>query len=113
MLENILNVFLIIENEAVIAFRAVSHQISGDDKFKINLLKEKVAEDFSNSKSFEAPKNKLGKFMTYNKFAKLESQGMQYRLFEEIFEYYDVPENPLICVTPVVDGKLLNGNIEE
>ncbi|MCL6097310.1 MAG: hypothetical protein AB1775_02545 [Bacteroidota bacterium] len=44
--------------------------------------------------------------MSYKKFSKLESNGMQYRLFEEIFEKFNVPQNPLICVTPVVDGEV-------
>jgi hypothetical protein len=32
---------------------------------------------------------------------------MHFQLFEEIFSHFDVPEHPLICVTPVVDGKIL------
>lgn len=47
--------------------------------------------------------------MSYSKFAKLEKQGMQYKLFEEIFLRFNVPENPLVCVTPVVDGEILTG----
>jgi hypothetical protein len=27
-------------------------------------------------------------------------------LFEEIFTKFQVPEHPLICVTPVVDGEI-------
>jgi hypothetical protein len=46
--------------------------------------------------------------MKYSKFSKLEKRGMQFQLFEEIFSHFDVPEHPLICVTPVVDGKILN-----
>lgn len=46
--------------------------------------------------------------MLYSKFAKLELQGMQYQLFEEIFRKYEVPQNPLICVTPVVDGIVMS-----
>ncbi|MCL4550970.1 MAG: hypothetical protein M1495_20655 [Bacteroidetes bacterium] len=44
--------------------------------------------------------------MSYKKFSKLESNGLQYRLFEEIFGKFNVPQNPLICVTPVVDGEI-------
>jgi len=44
--------------------------------------------------------------MNYNKFHKLEKRGMHFQLFEEIFQYYKVPENPLVCVTPVVDGEV-------
>ena len=47
--------------------------------------------------------------MNYNRFAKLEKRGMQFQLFEEIFSNFSLPEKPLICVTPVVDGKILAG----
>ena len=45
--------------------------------------------------------------MNYKRFSKLEKRGMQYKLFEGIFSHYDVPEKPLICVTPMENGKLL------
>jgi hypothetical protein len=43
--------------------------------------------------------------MSYSRFAKLEKQGMHFSLFEEIFTKYKVPDKPLICVTPIVDGE--------
>ncbi|TSA28929.1 MAG: hypothetical protein D4R68_03200, partial [Ignavibacteriales bacterium] len=62
--------------------------------------------DLSTSFHFSAPQNKNDEFMSYKKFSKIESQGLQYKLFEEIFEKFHVPEKPLICVTPVVDGEV-------
>ncbi len=108
MNEVILNIYLIINNGIVEAFRAVAYEIEGGDDNKIKFLKSKVEEDYSKSFLFDAPTNRRGKFMKYPKFAKLEKQGMQYQLFEEIFARFEVPQNPLICVTPVVDGKILN-----
>jgi hypothetical protein len=46
--------------------------------------------------------------MSYDKFAKLEKRGRQFELFEEIFRNFNILENPLICVTPVVDGRILS-----
>jgi hypothetical protein len=46
--------------------------------------------------------------MPYRKFSKLEKRGRQFELFEEIFSSLNVPQNPLICVTPVLDGKILS-----
>ncbi len=106
MLEIILNIYLIIENGFVISFRAKGYEREGNDENKIKFLKENVVKDFETSYIFEAPRNNKGEFMPYKKFSKLESQGMQYRLFEEIFEKFEVPQNPIICVTPVVDGKI-------
>lgn len=107
MNEVILNIYLIINDGYVIEFRAVAYEMEGGDDNKISFLKSKVHEDFQRSYRFSAPANKRGKFMKYPKFSKLESQGMQYQLFEEIFANFNVPQNPLICVTPVVNGKII------
>lgn len=106
MNEVILNIFLIIEKGMVTSFRAKGYQIEGTDNEKIQFLKEKAKSDFDSSFVFNAPQNKRGEFMSYRKFSKLERQGMQYRLFEDIFEKFHVPQNPLVCVTPVVDGEI-------
>lgn len=107
MFETILNIYLEIKNDEVVGFKAKAYELGGDDSGKIKYLKEHARGDYSSAYSFDSPKDKHGKFMPYKKFSKLERQGMQYRLFEEIFESFNVPENPLICVTPVVNGELL------
>lgn len=108
MNEIILNIYLIINNGLVEEFKAFSYQVEGGDDYKINYLKERAAEDFSKAYHFDAPSDKHGKFMSYNKFSKLERRGRQFELFEEIFSSFNVPEKPLICVTPVVDGKIFS-----
>jgi hypothetical protein len=108
MNEIILNIYLIINQGMVIEFRAFSYQIEGGDDYKIDFLKRNAAADFSRAYHFDAPSDKNGKFMSYSKFAKLEQKGRQYELFEEIFSSFNVPEKPLICVTPVVDGKIIS-----
>ena len=105
--EIILNIFIEISNNFVIGFKAKSYLSDDGDNEKIKLLKEKAKTDFNSSFHFNAPRNKKGEFMKYSGFAKLEKSGMHFQLFEEIFSKFNVPENPLICVTPVVDGKLL------
>jgi len=110
MIETILNIYLIINNYYVVEFRAIGYEKEGGDETKISFLKSKVCEDFSKSYHFNAPSNKIGRFMKYSKFAKLEERGMHFQLFEEIFSSFNVPEKPLICVTPVVDGQILAGD---
>ncbi len=107
MNEIILNIFLEIENGFVVAFKAKPYESDEGDNEKIKFLKEKSKSDFKTSFHFDAPKNKKGEYMKYSSFSKLESSGMHFQLFEEIFEKFGVPENPLICVTPVVDGKFV------
>ncbi len=109
MNETILNIYLIINNNLVVEFRAVGYEMEGGDDNKIKFLKSKAVEDFPHAYHFDAPSNVKGNFMPYKKFSKLEKRGRQFELFEEIFENFKVPQNPLICVTPVVDGKILAG----
>lgn len=108
MIETILNIYLIIDNGLITSLRAIPYLIEGSDDEKISFLKSRAKEDFNSSEAFDAPQNKKKNFMPYSKFARLESQGMQFQLFENIFNKYQVPQNPLICVTPVVDGIVLS-----
>jgi endonuclease IV len=107
MNEIILNIYLIINNNLVVGFRAIAYEIEGGDDNKIKFLKSKAGEDFDKAYHFDAPVNSKGEFMPYRKFSKLEKRGRQFELFEEIFSSFKVPQNPLICVTPVLDGKIL------
>ncbi len=107
MNETILNIYLIINNGFVEAFKAIGYEMEGGDDNKIKFLKSKVAEDFKKAYTFDSPQDKNGKFMKYKQFHKLEKRGRHFELFEEIFSSFKIPEHPLICVTPVLDGKIL------
>ncbi|NNG26529.1 MAG: hypothetical protein HKM87_03320 [Ignavibacteriaceae bacterium] len=109
MNEIILNVYLVISEMLVVEFRAMAYEREGGDDNKIKFLTSCAAEDFPNAYHFDAPTDKKGNFMSYEKFHKLEKRGMHFQLFEEIFSKFHLPEKPLICVTPVVDGKILSG----
>jgi hypothetical protein len=106
MNETILNIYLIINDNLVVEFRVVAYEMEGGDDRKIEFLKSKAREDYEKAYKFDAPIDKKGKFMTYNRFHKFEKRGMHFQLFEEIFSSFKVAENPLICVTPVVDGEI-------
>lgn len=111
MEEIILNIYLVIEDNTVVAFRAKEYTKKGTDDEKIKFLKSVAAQDFESADEFGAPLDKNDKFMSYNRFAKFEKQGHHFQLFENIFKTYKVPENPLICVTPVTDGEILASEI--
>ena len=106
MNEIILNIYLIINNGLVEEFRAVSYEMEGGDDRKIEFLKTHAKNDYPKAILFDAPSDENGKFMNYKRFHKLEKRGMHFQLFEDIFQQFGVAENPLICVTPVVDGKI-------
>jgi hypothetical protein len=106
MNETILNIYLVINDGLVAEFRAMAYEMEGGDDRKIEFLKSKAREDFDKAYKFDAPTDKKEKFMSYNRFHKFEKRGMHFQLFEEIFSSFKVPEHPLICVTPVVDGEI-------
>jgi len=105
MEETILNIYIIITNGFVTEFRAKGYKSDDGDNIKITFLKQHAKEDFNSAYHFDSPMNEKGEFMSYSKFAKLEKRGYQFELFEEIFQKFETPEHPLICVTPVVDGE--------
>lgn len=107
MLETILNIYLVIQNGFVTSFKVKAYEIEGGDDYKIKYLKSRAREDYESAYTFDAPSNAKGEFMKYNRFAKLEKQGMHFQLFEEIFSSFKIPESPLICVTPVVEGEII------
>ncbi|MCS7054028.1 MAG: hypothetical protein NZM09_09900 [Ignavibacterium sp.] len=107
MNEIILNIYLVINDGLISELRAKSYEIDGNDDEKIKYLKSFAEKDFEYAKIFDAPTDNYGKKMSYKNFYKLEKQGMQFQLFEQIFEYFQVPDNPLVCITPVVDGKII------
>lgn len=105
--EKALNIYLIIENNRVIGLKAKSYLVDGSDEEKINFLKSKAREDFNGSYAFDPPLYKDQKPFKYSKFSKLEKLGMHCELYGEIFERFEVPDEPIICVTPCLNGKLL------
>jgi hypothetical protein len=109
MNEIILNIYLVINNNLVEAFKVVSYEIDGSDDKKIEFLKSNAKEDYEKAVVFDSPMDKEGKFMNYKRFHKLEKRGMHFQLFEDIFQKFGVAENPLVCVTPVVDGDIYSG----
>jgi len=106
MEEKILNIYLIINDDLVEEFRAMAYVREGGDDNKIKFLKSRARQDFESAYKFDAPIDEKGKFMPYKRFHKFEKRGMHFQLFEEIFAKLEVPEHPLICVTPVVDGEI-------
>lgn len=107
-METILNIYVIIDNNFVTSFKAKAYSIGGSDDEKISFLKSNSVKDYDSAYVFDSPKDGKNQFMTYKKFSKMEKHEKQYMLFEEIFEKFKVPESPLICVTPVVDGKIID-----
>lgn len=105
--EIIFNIYVVITNKEISEFRAISYEAEGEDEEKIKFLKSIAEKDFPSAYHFDPPKSKFGRLMTYKQFSKLERHDKQFQLFEEIFQSMNAPLQPLVCVTPVVDGKVI------
>lgn len=106
MPEKILNLYLVINEGIIDEFRACAYEADGSDDEKISFLKKNAVNGFASSYKFDPPVSNSGKKMKYKQFTRLEKQGKQFLLFEEVFIKFQVPNSPLVCLTPVVDGKI-------
>ncbi len=82
----------------------MSYSADGTDEEKVSFLRSRAAEDHLLAKEFGAPSDKDGKYMTWKSYEKLRKRNMEIQFFEEIFREFNVPKEPLILVTPVIDG---------
>ncbi len=106
LLEKIVNIYIIIEGETIKQLKGIAYEKEGTDYEKIEFLKSQAENDINRSINFNPPVSNKGDLMTYKQFNKLAKHGEEHKLFVEIFEYFDLPENPLICVSPVINGKI-------
>jgi len=116
MEEKIFNLFLFISDGIIKEIGAFFHKKSGNDESKLSFLQSMIEQDLSKVKRYPVPKryiiydeNNLEKsgFIRYQSYQDLALTGNQIDFFEEIFEDLKAPKNPLMCITPVVDGKLI------
>ncbi len=108
MLEKIVNIYLMIEGEYIKQLKGIAYEKDGNDTEKIDFLKTESFNDINRAIIFNAPISDKGELMSYRQFNKLAKYGKEHQLFGEIFEYFGLPENPLICVSPVIDGKIIS-----
>lgn len=116
MKEVIVNLFLFIdENDLIEKIGAVSHEMDGDDEDKMSFLSVSVESDLKKVKLFNLSENfqvvdvytkqKRTRCISYPTYTEMRKIGNN-SIFEEIFQYYKVPESPLTCVTPIKNGKI-------
>ena len=107
MLEKVLNLYLVINNNLITELRGICYEIDGDDTSKMSFLKEMAKNDFNKAIVFDPPISKSGKNMPYSTFYKLEKTGKQFTVFEDVFKHFGAPDSPLVCLTPVMDGEII------
>jgi hypothetical protein len=117
MKEKIVNLFLYIRGEIIEEVGAAWHEADGTDAEKLAFLTRNVAHDYKRAKRYPLTDTHIlvplgGKpikrRLSYPTFVRLGSLGKQMDFWEQcVFERcQDVPREPLMVVTPIVDGKV-------
>jgi hypothetical protein len=111
--EKVFNLFLFIEDNIIVGLGARCHQADGTDRDKLTFLQRQVKHDLPSAERFPMPKRyhlvfpdgRTGTGIQYQSYQKLAMLQRHLELFEEIFTHFGASENPLMCITPVVDDK--------
>ncbi|WP_406698248.1 hypothetical protein V5E97_05265 [Singulisphaera sp. Ch08] len=110
--ENIFNPFLFVEGELITKLGGLCHEKGGTVREKIAFLQANLTRDLLNATEFPIPESytlvtpsgtETG--LRYEGYLKLSELGRHLKVFEEVFEHFDGSEDPLSCITPIVDGK--------
>jgi len=95
---------------------AAVHEWSGTDAEKIAFLQQQATEDLAEARCFPVPERYVlvavnsdatWNGLDYRGHEGLVQGGRHLELFEVIFQAMNASDDPLICITPVVDGKVL------
>ena len=120
MTERIFNLYLFIQSGLTASgiiqeLGARVHERSGTDSDKIAFLQKQAAADLAQVQRFPVPAQYVlvavnsaatQAGLDYRGYEKLVQGGRHLEVFEEVFQALGAPADPLICITPVVDGKI-------
>lgn len=109
------NVFLYVNgpDEIIREYGVTVHQLTGTDPAKLRHLQLWVADDFGAARRFPVPPGywvqllqggKLHDALSWDIYQALWLRNLHMRIFEPAFREIGGPPNPLMVVTPVVDG---------
>lgn len=98
MKEIVYNLFLFVESDYVVAIGAVEHELPGSDNQRIAELQTAVAEDAKRTS-----RRPITPF-PWDTYVALQRLGKSLEIFEEVFMEMNAPQDPLVVVTPIVDG---------
>jgi hypothetical protein len=121
MKEKLFNLFLLIEDGIICQIGAVCHEKDGTDEQKTKFLQSQVDSDLPNAKLYPLPKRYIrftepsagiAGSLSYEGFQQLGAAGKQLEVFEEVFKDLGASQNPLVCITAIVNGKPLIEAVE-
>jgi hypothetical protein len=113
MSERAVNLFLYVEGGVIRSLGAVAHDLDGDDGHILTILRSQVGVDASLADRHPLPvtniKSWLGidveQGLPFDVYSYLERTGQALLLFECVLQAVKASQRPLVCITPIVDGK--------
>lgn len=110
--ERVFNILLDVEGDLIVSIGAQPHNVSGDDDTKISYLLERVEEDAQTATRFLLPPNvynvdspRSPRTLLWATYLQLCELGMTAELFEPMLAVLDAPREPVLVVTPIIEGK--------
>ena len=114
--EAIYNIFLDVVHMRIMSIGVKEHYCGGSDQSKIEFLKGAVEQDVKVALRFPVPPNinpdmvltdENGiRTLSWEGYATMSEMGKTMILLDPILEYFNYSLQPLMVVTPVVDGKI-------
>jgi len=118
--ELIFNLYVYSNLDLITEVGGVTHFIKGNEDEKIKYLQENVFIDFESAKKFKLPANfkiqindTIRTGIDYNSYRNLCKEGHGLTIFETLFVNYNASQNPLVVVTPVINGQIKIEGIEK
>lgn len=99
MNERIFNIFVYFDDGLARSYGVRHHRVAGSDVEKATLLRAVAQSDCELAKRFALPRT-----FTPEQWRSAQRQGGVLCYFEQAFEIYRAPKEPLFCLTAVVDG---------
>lgn len=117
MRETVYNLFVLISHDGLVrSLGAVAHEFGGSDEAKLRMLQAAVEEDISAAQVFPVPirfmtiverrgeVDSIEGAISFDHYSERLRDGSHFDLFEELLEAIGAPPDPLVCITPVLDG---------
>lgn len=104
MNETIFNLYYFCNDGVITQLGAVPYNYSGSDEQKTDYLLSHAKEDYTKCEIFNIS-DKNENTLTIEYYNSLERLGRTLIVFEQIFQFFNAEDNPLFCITPIIDGK--------
>lgn len=112
--EMIFNLYLIVEQGIIRGLAAKAYESSASDGGKMSFLSGRAASEWPSAIRYPLPERfrfydlstgQGSNGLSYETYLDMAREGRQLEVFEDIFKALDAPDDPMTCITGIVDGE--------